>query len=135
LPCKSRCASFGLWGIIGPHGPPLFGRGGIGSSRATYAWAENPFKSTTGPDLPELEEVRGIDAGFYTYLGSGTFYTSGYSNDYATIALFGRPNVRPGHALQAGAARPHHPRGGADGAGHATGRRFQPYDPWLLVGG
>jgi hypothetical protein len=100
----------------------------------SYAWAQNPVQLTTSSDLPgNWKKLEGSTADVSTYFGSGSFYTSGYSNDYASLALFIKPSydlgtryklaVRARILLEQELTQPDNP----------TGRHFQPYDPWVWL--
>src|SRR3954452_2209953 len=82
--------------------PYLAAVGLILVAHSTYAWADNPVqdiaRSPTAPgsSTPDsLKKFEGSSAEASTYIGSGSFYTSGYRNPYASVALF----LRPSYAL------------------------------------
>jgi hypothetical protein len=100
----------------------------------SYAWAQNPVQITSASDLPgNWKKLEGSTAEVSTYIGSGTFYTSGYSNDFASIALFLKPSydlgtryklaLRARILMERELTQPDNP----------SGRSFTPYDPWVWL--
>ena len=83
----------------------------------SYAWAQNPVQIATKSELPgQWKKFEGSSVALVTYIGSGSFYTRLRQQLVRVAGAVCAAELRPRHALQAGAARPHHPRGGADGA-------------------
>ena len=93
LPCKSRCASWALEYHRRRMARPFLAAVGLVLVAHSYAWAQNPVQIATKSELPgAVEEVRRVvRSTLYSYVGSGSFYTSGYSNPYASLALFALP--------------------------------------------
>jgi hypothetical protein len=79
------------------------------------------------------KKMAGSTAELYSYIGSGTFYVSGYSNAYVSGAVFLRPTYDLGTRLKLSAnarvfleyelTQPDNPEA----------RRFHPYDVWLWL--
>jgi hypothetical protein len=112
----------------------------------SYAWAQTPIQiSATTPTVtttPTLttpatptrwKKFEGSGLYLYSYIGSGTFYTSGYSNDYASLALFGLPTYDLGTryklALRARLIIEQELTQPDD----RSGTRFHPFDPWIWL--
>jgi len=75
---------------------PLLAAVGLILVAHSYAWAQGGApaqdiaRSPTPPLSAALKKWEGSSAEFSTYIGSGSFYTSGYHNPYASLALYVR---------------------------------------------
>ena len=110
----------------------------------SYAWAQTPIQiSATTPTVTTTptatttptrwKKFEGSGLYLYSYIGSGTFYTSGYTNDYASLALFGLPTYDLGTryklALRARLIIEQELTQPDD----RSGTRFHPFDPWIWL--
>ncbi len=91
-------------------------------------------KTAEDQNRPEwMKKMAGSSLDVSTYVGSGTFYTSGYRNEYVSTAVFARPTYALGTRFKLAAnarvfleeefTQPDRP----------NGRRFSPYDIWLWL--
>jgi len=106
-------------------------------------WAQHYARAdSAGPDvirtpkndnLGRWQKFEGSYAELSTYVGSGTFYASGYHNSYVSLAVYAKPTYDLGTkyklALRARLyfeqefTKPDNP----------AGRPYYPYDPWLWL--
>jgi hypothetical protein len=106
----------------------------------SYAWSQTTAQSTEVARTAAAAQPTGRYAKFAgtsveaaTYVGTGSFYVSGYRNPYASLAIFARPSydlgtkyklaVRARIFLEEELTSPDTP----------NGRRFYPYDPWIWL--
>ena len=82
-----------------------------------------------------MEEVRGLDVELSTYFGSGSFYASGYSDPYASLALYVKPTYDLGTRFNLSLRARIYFEEELTLPDNPTGRRFNPYDPWLWLAG
>jgi len=104
----------------------------------TYAWADNPAtdiaRKPENDNLPAyLKKLEGSTAEVSTYIGSGTFYVSGYRNPYVSVALFLRPNYDLGTRFKLALRARIYVEQELTQADNPTGRGFYPYDPWFWL--
>ena len=107
----------------------------------SYAWAQGasavqdiaraPTSKTSSEHWKKFE---GSTVDLSTYIGSGTFYASGYSNPYASLAVFARPSYKLGTRYKLALRARIYARGGADVARHAERSPFLSLRPMGLVG-
>jgi hypothetical protein len=115
---------------------------GILSAWSTMAWAQGAARdqgaalsaTTTEANKSWLQKrFAGSYAELSTYIGSGTFYTTGYHDPYVSNALYLRPSYQLGTKydlslnarvyLEAEYTQPDNP----------NGRRFYPLDTWFFL--
>jgi hypothetical protein len=123
--------------------PYLAAVGLIVVAHSTYAWADNPVqdiaRSSTSPSSPTsstpdyLKKFEGSSAEASTYVGSGSFYASGYHNSYASIALFLRPSYALGTRYKLALRARIYAEEEFTSPDTPNGRRFYPYDPWVWL--
>jgi hypothetical protein len=106
----------------------------------TFAWGQTSVQTTdvtrsAGTPTPggRYAKFTGSSIEAATYVGTGSFYVSGYRNPYASLAIFARPSydlgtkyklaVRARIFLEEELTSPDTP----------NGRRFYPYDPWVWL--
>jgi hypothetical protein len=68
-----------------------------------------------------------------TYVGSGTFYDSGYHDPYVSFALFARPTYDLGTRLKLSLSARIYAEMEVTQPDNPEGRHFYPYDPWLWL--
>ena len=68
-----------------------------------------------------------------TYIGSGSFYTSGYRNRYASLALFARPSYQLGTRYKLSLNARIFLEQELTSPDNPNARRFYPYDPWVWL--
>jgi hypothetical protein len=123
--------------------PYLAAVGLILVAHGTYAWADNPVQdiaraptspaSSTSPTPEYLKKFEGSSAEASTYIGSGSFYASGYHNPYASIALFVKPSYSLGTRYRLALRARIYVEEEFTSPDTANGRRFYPYDPWVWL--
>lgn len=120
--------------------PYLAAVGLILVAHSTYAWADNPVQdiarspttaTSTTPDY--LKKFEGSSAEMSTYIGSGSFYASGYHNPYASVALFLRPSYALGTRYKLALRARVYVEEEFTSPDTPNGRRFYPYDPWVWL--
>ena len=103
----------------------------------TYAWADNPAQDVArSPEAPVpayLKKFEGSTAEASTYIGSGTFYVSGYRNPYVSVALFLRPNYDLGTRYKLALRARIYVEQELTQPDNPNGRPFYPYDPWFWL--
>jgi hypothetical protein len=75
----------------------------------------------------------GSSAEMSTYVGSGSFYASGYSDPYASVALYVRPNYDLGTKYKLALRARIYLEEELTLPDNKVGRRFYPYDPWVWL--
>jgi hypothetical protein len=117
--------------------PYLAAVGLILVAHSTYAWADSPVqdiaRSPTSPTPEYLKKFEGSSAEVSTYIGSGSFYTSGYRDPYASVALFLRPSYSLGTRYKLALRARVYVEEEFTSPDTANGRRFYPYDPWVWL--
>jgi hypothetical protein len=68
-----------------------------------------------------------------TYIGSGSFYATGYRNPYASIALFARPTYQLGTRYKLSLNARIFLEEELTSPDSPTAQRFYPYDPWVWL--
>jgi hypothetical protein len=68
-----------------------------------------------------------------SYVGSGTFYASGYHDPYVSIALFARPTYELGTRFKLSLSARLYVETEMTQPDNPEGRHFYPYDPWLWL--
>ena len=58
----------------------------------SYAWAQNPVQIAEVHLPGQWKKFEGSSLALATYVGTGSFYASGYRNPYASLAIFARPS-------------------------------------------
>jgi hypothetical protein len=104
----------------------------------SYAWADNPAQDLTRPaettSTPTyLKKLEGSSAEASTYIGSGSFYVSGYRNPYASLALYLRPNYDLGTRYKLALRARIYVEEELTQPDNPVGRHFYPYDPWVWL--
>ena len=79
------------------------------------------------------EHFAGSAAEVSTYVGSGSFYTSGYRDPYVSIALFARPTYDLGTRFKLSLNARIYVETELTSPDNPEGRHFYPYDPWLYL--
>ena len=80
-----------------------------------------------------LKKFEGSSAEASTYIGSGSFYASGYHNPYASIALFVKPSYALGTRYKLALRARIYVEEEFTSPDTPNGRRFYPYDPWVWL--
>ena len=103
----------------------------------TYAWADGPVQDiarSPSPTTPEyLKKLEGSTAEVSTYIGSGSFYVSGYHNPYASLAVFLKPSYALGTRYKLALRARIYVEEEFTTPDTPNGRRFYPYDPWVWL--
>jgi hypothetical protein len=68
-----------------------------------------------------------------SYVGSGTFYASGYHDPYVSIAVFARPTYELGTRYRLSLNARLYAETELTEPDNPEGRHFYPYDPWLWL--
>jgi len=68
-----------------------------------------------------------------SYVGSGTFYDSGYHDPYVSFALFARPTYDVGTRFKLSLSARIYVEAEMTQPDNPEGRHFYPYDPWLWL--
>ena len=117
--------------------PYLAAVGLILVAHSTYAWADSPVqdiaRSPTSPTPEYLKKFEGSSAELSTYIGSGSFYTSGYRDPYASLAVFLRPSYALGTRYKLALLARVYVEEEFTSPATPNGRRFYPYDPWVWL--
>src|SRR5262249_44753423 len=79
------------------------------------------------------KHFNGSYAELSTYVGSGTFYSSGYRDPYVSNALYLRPSYQLGTKFKLSLNARAYPAEGYTLPDSPTGRRFNPLDTWLYL--
>jgi hypothetical protein len=120
---------------------PLLAAVGIFFAAQSYAFAQGASSLVQdvarSPAAPAssgyLKKFEGTSAEFLTYIGSGSFYTSGYRNPYASLALFVRPVYSLGTRYKLSLKARLYVEEELTSPDNPNGRRFYPYDPWVWL--
>ena len=91
---------------------------------------------TAKPSEPKpwwQEKFAGSFVDLTSYVGSGTFYASGYSNPYVSTALFIRPTYKLGTKYELSLNARVYLEEEFTQPDNPTGRRFSPLDSWVWV--
>ena len=118
---------------------PLLAAVGLLLVTQSYAWAQGAAptqdiaRSPAPPLSPALKKFEGSTAEFSTYIGSGSFYTSGYRNPYASLALFARPSYSLGTRYKLALRARLYAEDELTSPDNPTGRRLYLYDPWIWL--
>jgi hypothetical protein len=103
----------------------------------TYAWADNPaqdiVRSPTTPESGRLKNWQGSTVEASTYIGSGTFYASGYHDPYVSLALFAKPSYSLGTRYKLALRARIYVEEELTLPDNPEGRHFYPYDPWIWL--
>ena len=106
-------------------------------AHTTYALAQSQVqdiaRSQSSPTPEYLKKFEGSTAEVSTYIGSGSFYASGYHNPYASIALFLKPSYSLGTPYKLAVRGRIYVEEEFTSPDTPNGRRFYPYDPWLWL--
>jgi hypothetical protein len=104
---------------------------------ASFAWADSPVqdiaRSPTQSGSEHWKKLEGSMAEASTYIGSGSFYTSGYHDPYASLALYLRPSYALGTRYKLALRARIYAEEEFTTPDTANGRRFYPYDPWVWL--
>jgi hypothetical protein len=80
-----------------------------------------------------MQKMAGSSVELSSYVGSGSFYNSGYSNPYVSAAVFARPTYDLGTRLRLSANARVYVEQEFTKADNPNGRGFNPYDVWLWL--
>ncbi|HVZ72990.1 MAG TPA: hypothetical protein VHJ20_11490 [Polyangia bacterium] len=115
----------------------------IGMWTAGAAHAQVAFRDQSGTltATPEQDQTKtalyqrfaGSFADFSTYMGSGTFYSSGYHDPYVSNALFLRPMFNLGTKFKLSLNARLYLEEEYTKPDNSTGRHFNPSDSWLFL--
>ena len=116
---------------------PLLAAVGLSLLAHSYAWAQGATqdiaRSPTPTTSEALKKYEGTSAELSTYVGSGSFYTSGYYNRYASVALFLRPVYNLGTRYKLTLKARLYFEEELTDPDNENGRRLYVYDPWLWL--
>ena len=102
-----------------------------------YARADTPLpdvvRASNAQTSERLKKLAGSTVEASTYIGSGSFYASGYYDRYVSLALFIRPTYDLGTRLQLSLNARIYLETELTQPDTPNGRRFYPYDPWLWL--
>jgi hypothetical protein len=105
-------------------------------AHAGYAYAENPVQVyTQSTGTGKWKKLAGSTVELSTYIGSGSLYASGYSDPYASLALYLKPTYDLGTRFNLSLRARIYFEEELTLPDNPTGRRFNPYDPWLWLSG
>jgi len=108
-------------------------------AHTTYAWAQGASTVQDIARKPESstpdrwKKFEGSSAEVSTYIGSGTFYTSGYYNRYASLAVFAKPSYSLGTPYKLALRARLYVEEELTSPDMPNYRRFYPYDPWFWL--
>ena len=80
-----------------------------------------------------MKKMAGSSVDLSSYIGSGSFYSSGYSNPYVSTAVFVRPTYDLGTKYKLSANARLYAEEEFTQPDIPNGRRFSPYDIWLWL--
>jgi hypothetical protein len=89
--------------------------------------------TVSGPEGPILKKLAGSVVEASSYVGSGTFYASGYHDPYVSVALFIRPTYDLGTRYDLALSARLYAETELTEPDNPNGRHFYPYDPWLWL--
>jgi hypothetical protein len=91
-------------------------------------------KPADDQNRPEwMRKMAGSSAELSSYVGSGTFYSSGYRDPYVSTAVFARPTYDLGTRFKLSANARFYLEEELTTSDLPNGRRFTPYDIWLWL--
>jgi hypothetical protein len=103
----------------------------------TYAWGQASVQTTdvTRRTTPAASENKfhGSLAELSTYVGSGSFYVSGYRNPYTALALYARPSYDLGTRFKLTVNARLFITTELTAPDDENGRRVYVYDPWVWL--
>ena len=103
----------------------------------SYAWAQASVQDVVRSPEPgkseRLKKFEGSTAEVSSYIGSGTFYVSGFHNSYASLAVFLRPSYSLGTRYKLALRARLYVEEEFTTPDTPNGRRFYPYDPWVWL--
>ena len=108
-------------------------------AHTTYAWAQGAStvqdisRKTETTTSDRWKKFEGSSAEVSTYIGSGTFYTSGYYNRYASLAVFAKPSYSLGTPYKLALRARLYVEEELTSPDMPNYRRFYPYDPWFWL--
>jgi hypothetical protein len=101
-------------------------------------WADTGLQDVTRtpitvsePEGPILKKFAGSVVEVSSYVGSGSFYASGYRDPYASVALFVRPTYDLGTRYDMALSARLYVEDELTQPDNPNGRHLYPYDPWL----
>jgi len=109
---------------------------GTGSPGATATATANATakSSTETSTLPGwMRRFAGSNAEIGSYVGSGSFYSSGYHDSYVSASLYLRPSLDLGTRFKLAATARFYFEEELTSPANPSGRRFSPYDAWLSL--
>jgi len=119
------------------EGPVLAGPAeGLGTSTpgAAASASANAQSSPETSTLPAwMKRFAGSNAELGSYVGSGTFYSGGYHDNYVYASLYLRPTFDLGTRFKLAATARFYFEEELTLPDNPTGRRFTPYDVWLTL--
>lgn len=94
----------------------------------------NVAAESTNSNLPAwMQKMAGSSAELGSYVGSGSFYSSGYADPYVSTSLYLRPNYDLGTRYKLVASARFYFEEEFTKPDNVVGRRFYPYDGWLSL--
>jgi len=108
-------------------------------AHTTYAWAQGAStvqdisRKTETTTSDRWKKFEGSSAEVSTYIGSGSFYASGYRNPYASLAVFVKPSYSLGTPYKLALRARIYVEEELTSPDTQNGRRFYPYDPWFWL--
>jgi hypothetical protein len=92
-----------------------------------------PATTPNGASPNWAQRFAGSAVELSSYVGSGTFYASGYHDPYVSIAMFARPTYDLGTRYRLSLNARLYAEEELTLPDNPEGRRFYPYDPWLWL--
>jgi hypothetical protein len=102
-----------------------------GPSDSVASSVAAPAGASTLP--PWLQKMVGSSAELGTYVGSGTFYSSGYHDPYVSTSLYLRPTYDLGTRFKLAVTARLYAEEELTQPDNPEGRHFTPYDGWLSL--
>jgi hypothetical protein len=113
---------------------------GLSLAFQTYASAQTSVQTTdvtrsavAAPTAGRFAKFAGSSVQLATYVGSGTFYVSGYRTPYASLALFAVPTYDLGTKYKLAVRARIFAEEELTSPDNSTARRFYVYDPWVWL--
>jgi hypothetical protein len=84
-------------------------------------------------NLGKWKKFEGSYAELSSYIGSGTFYVSGYSDPYVSLAIYAKPTYDLGTRYKLALRARLYVEEEFTKPDNPAGRHFYPYDPWVWL--
>jgi hypothetical protein len=134
---RTRRLALGLFVVLAAAAP-------IGATRSAHAQAALAPPGATAAGVarpaddkdklpPWLKKMAGSSVDLLSYVGSGSFYASGFRDEYVAAAVFVRPTYDLGTRFKLSVNARLFAEQELTLPGNPTGRRFNPYDVWLWL--